>query len=205
MRWLGGLLVGAALSVVASAAGAQTPAPAPSAGPTAGLSALTLAPADDPDSEYDSTKHGGLSYGTWLTATRGTARRSTGMMITGIGLLGLGVALMGAGTGIYAHTETCTRGNTIDTPPTPSPGFSGESEGGCGPVTGHATGMALLIAGTLGVGLAIPLIALGASEVPRAEAGSLAPSHPGGGAPVATATRLTLALGLRGAGFALHF
>ena len=185
MRRFASLLAGASLALSAAHAGAQVPAPPAAPAPpvaTASPPVATASPSADPP--YESWQHGGMSYGVWVRATRGTARRSTGMMITGISLALLGATLMGFGTGVYGSASgEC---HTVVTPDT--------SIQSCAPATGHATGMALLGAGLVTLGIGIPLTVLGAAEVPHAEAGARAP-----------APRLAFSLGMQSAGLTLRF
>jgi hypothetical protein len=166
------MLAGASLAFFAARADAQVPPPAPVPVPVPVPAALQ--PLQDPP--YEPSQHGGLQYGVWVRATRGTVRRSTGMMATGISFILLGATLMGFGTGVYATGDHCA-------PPSP-----------CGPMPASTTGMALLGAGLVGIGIGIPLTVLGASDVPRAEAGGRASSP-----------RLAFSPGLRGGGLTLHF
>jgi hypothetical protein len=115
------------------------------------------------------------------------------MMATGISFIGLATILMAAGTGVYAAGDACNL-----TLVEPLGGGSGPLMP-CGPHTAHTTGMALLIAGTVGLGLGIPLTAIGATEVPRFESGS---------ARILNRTPppyVSIALGLRDVGLTLHF
>jgi hypothetical protein len=165
--------------------------PAPSTGPTTPLpGAVTPAspaapapPVEEPP--YDPVEHQGLSEGAWLRATRGTGRRSLGMMITGIGFVTLGASLLAAGSGIAVNGNQCN----------PMQNFTTGSTF-CGAETQQGTGVALLAAGLIALGIGLPLTVLGAADVPRVQAGSVtAPAVP----------RASVALGLRGAAFALHF
>lgn len=135
------------------------------------------------DPPYDPAQHGGLSFGAYIRATRGTVRRSTAMMVTGILLDVVGTVLMATGTGLWVDGNHC-HGNTIFTPTA--------TETRCGAMTGHATGMSLLASGTLGLALGLPLTIYGSMGVPRAEAGAITP-------------RASVALGLRSAELTLHF
>jgi len=148
---------------------------------------MPAAVAEDPP--YNPLEHGGLAYGSWLRATRGTGRRSTGMMVTGIVLSTLGVTLLATGTGVYATGGNCAN--------TPGPSTSGSSVFLCGAQTGLTSGMALMASGLIGMGIGLPLTFLGAADVPRAEAGSL-------GAPAAP-PRATFAVGASGATLAIQF
>jgi hypothetical protein len=162
------LLAGALLGLGVSSAHAQQ-APAPPSGPRAAPAPAPPAPEPPAAEPYDPAKHGGMPYGAYLLATRGTARRSTGMMITGIVLTGVSAVVMGVGTGVYASGGSCTFVAT----PTPDGGFG---DAICQNTTQHATGMAILVAGTIGVGLGIPLWVAGASDVRRAEAARALPT-----------------------------
>lgn len=181
---LAGLLFGAALGVFAPAAAAQqAPRPPPSAVAGDGKPAVPSPLVEPP---YDPAKHAGLAEAAWLRATRGTGRRSTGMMVTGIILDVVGASLMAAGTVDYVN------GNNQ---PCVAAGQSALALP-CSSTTAHVTGMALLASGVIGLGLGLPLTIHGAADVPRAEAGAVTgPRFP----------RATVALGLRGATFALHF
>jgi hypothetical protein len=134
---------------------------------------------------YDPATHGGYSEGAWLRATRGTDHRSVGMMLTGIGLLVVGSTMMIAGAVVGANAEPCD--------PTTVTLASGAQSTVCGPMAGRTTGTIIVTAGLIELGVGIPLTVLGASEVPRVEAGGL------------RAPRATIELGLRHAAFALKF
>ncbi len=149
-----GLLVGAGLSLLAAPAAAQqAPRPPPAAAPrhrpcpppstpAAAATPAPAAPVEDPP--YDPSAHGGLSEGAFLRATRGTGRRSTGMMITGISFMTLGAALMAGGSAVYLGANQCSNNSGIVNPDgTPQ---------GCAVTSGQATGMALLVAGLVGIG-----------------------------------------------------
>jgi hypothetical protein len=199
MRRAACLLIGAAVGLLSPLALAQQAAPlAPKAGTEPAPAAAPTAPEDPP---YNPMDHGGLAYGTWLRATRGTGRRSTGMMITGITLVAVGVTLLGAGTGVYANGSTCagTAGPT---------GPNGNQLFLCGPQAGLTSGLALMASGVIGLGIGLPLTFLGAAEVPRAEAGQAGgtPQTTGqAGAPQTQTPRATVALGATGATFVLRF
>ena len=186
VRPLRSLAAGASLALFAAPALAQAPAAAPPPLPRVEGVGSQPSIAEPP---YDATQHGGLAYGAWVRATRGTERRSSGMMATGISLIGLGAVLMVVGTVVYADADHCTTstfgvgGVPVTTTVT------------CGPAPGHTSGMALLAAGLVTAGIGIPLAVLGATEVPRAEAGGRA----------APSTRLALSLGARGAALTLRF
>jgi hypothetical protein len=179
MRRFVGLLCGTALGFCASVAGAQqVVTPAPPGAP------VTADPVKEPP--YDPAQHFGLTEAAWLRATRGTVRRSTSMMATGLTLGAAGASLMLAGTLLYVsgNNKPCggTGESTLVLP--------------CSSTTDHVTGMALLTSGLIGLGLGLPLTFYGAADVPRIEAGGVTgPQIP----------RVTVALGLRGAAFALHF
>src|SRR4051812_11135263 len=181
MRRMLVLLIGAAVGLSSTFAHAQQ-VPQASAAP---LQPQPLAPKAEPvqDPPYDPAEHGGLSFGTWIRATRGTAQRSTGMMATGITLDSLGAILMATGTGLWVAGNHCHE--SFIGPPT----LSG-NELRCGPMTGHAPGMALVLSGTIGLGVGLPLTIYGAADVPRAEAGAISP-------------RATVAFGARGVDFTL--
>jgi hypothetical protein len=146
---------------------------------------------------YNPEEHGGLSYGAWLRATRGTARRSPGMMITGVTLVGLAATLLATGTGVYFAGGSCASVFNLG----PSPGSGGPSSPRfpCGPPTSHPTGIAILASGVIFLGVGIPLAVLGGAEVPRTEAASAAPLDPG------SPSSLSLSLGLQGGAVALRF
>ncbi len=178
----------AAVILLAPSAMAEPPAraPAPSV-----ASAAPAPPASEPVEEppYDPAQHFGYSEGAWLRATRGTERRSVGMMITGISLTSLGLALAIAGAAVAANGSHCGKSQVQLS--------DGSTTTLCGPMAGASSGMAVLSAGLIGIGIGLPLTVLGAAEVPRVEAsgGSRAPSTP----------RAVVGLGLRGARFALTF
>jgi hypothetical protein len=172
----------AALSFVAPSASAQQAVP-----PVAAKPAPAAPPPPEQEPAYDPSQHGGLSEGAFLRATRGTGRRSTGMMATGITFVTLGAALMASGSAVYLGANQCS-GNGMTNPD--------GSPQGCSVSSGQATGMALLAAGLVGLGIGIPLTIFGSADVPRIEAGRVtSPSFP----------RANLALGLGSAAFALHF
>jgi hypothetical protein len=205
MRRLAAFLIGSALTFLPSLALAQqapaspvtmgeTPKPpaqpvapaAPASQPAAAPQPLAPVKIEAPqDPPYDPAQHGGLSFGTYIRATRGTARRSTGMMVTGIVLDVVGTVLMATGTAVWVKGNTCHNDFQVVGP-------GGVTNARCGAMTGHATGMSLLASGTLGLGLGLPLTIYGGMGVPRAEAGSVTP-------------RASVALGLRGAELTLHF
>jgi hypothetical protein len=175
-----GLLIAAALSLLAPSASAQQ-AVAPLA------SAKPAPPAPVVEPPYDPSLHGGLSEGAYLRATRGTGRRSTGMMVTGITFITLGAALMAGGSAVYLGANQCSGNGRTNPDGTPQ---------GCAVTSGQATGMALLAAGLVGLGIGLPLTIFGAADVPRLEAGKVtSPSFP----------RANLALGLGSAALAVHF
>jgi hypothetical protein len=183
-----GWLFGAALSLLAPPAAAQHAAPpvAPVAA-SAPLKPVPPPPVEEPP--YDPSAHGGLSEGAYLRTTRGTGRRSTGMMVTGISFITLGAALMAGGSGVYLSANHCDGNGTGVLNPDGTPQ-------GCAVTSGQVTGMALLAAGLVGLGIGVPLTIFGAAEVPRVEAGRVtSPSVP----------RANLAFGLGSAAFALHF
>jgi hypothetical protein len=190
MRRLGFLVIGAAVSLAAAPVHAQQTAPA---------SPPAVAPAAQPPQEpaYEPSAHAGLSEGAWLRMTRGTGRRSTGMMATGIVLVGLGAVFMGTGTGIYAAKASC--GDTVI--------FTGNGNSflsDCPQGAHQLGGMAVLVAGSIGVALGVPLWILGGADVPWAEAAQVhAPARP---AWTAAAPALVGAPGtLAGAGLAWRF
>jgi hypothetical protein len=192
MRRLGFLLIGAAASLSAAPAQAQqaTPARPPAAAP-----ASPVTPPEEP--AYEPSAHAGLSEGAWLRMTRGTGRRSTGMMATGIVFVGLGAVFMGTGTGIYASRASCD-----NTPILTGDGSTFTRD--CPQSGPHTGGMAMLLAGSIGVALGLPLWILGGSDVPWAEAARLhTPSRP---AWAAAAPALVAAPGTSaGAGLAWTF
>ncbi len=201
MRRLRAPLLSAALGAfgvlvlaVPRVASAVEPSPAPPVAlpsPEAAKPAPAAGGVPTEDPAYQASQHGGLSYSEWLIASRGTARRSTGMMITGLSLLGIGASLAATGTGIYAAGDPCITNQVR---------FEGSAVSPCGARTSHITGTAILVSGVIALGIAIPLTALGASQVPRAEAARL------DGEPAARARSfVSLSLGLRGGGIALHF
>jgi hypothetical protein len=158
------LLFGVAVGTFASPSPAQQaidggyapkpPAPAPA----------TASAADPPvEPVYDPAAHGGLPYGTYLRATRGRGLQSPGMMIMGIILVGVGNIVMGVGSAVYASAGSCGDAITPD----------GSPSNTCPTGPGHTSGMAILIAGTLGTALGVPLWVLGATPVPRVEAASV--------------------------------
>lgn len=156
MRRVGFLVMSAALVLFAPSVPAQQAPPA-----------STPFRSPDPwvEPPYDANAHGGLAEGVWLRMSRGTGRRSTGMMATGIVLVGLGVVFMGTGTAVHAIKASCR----TDVPlPSGGPGSSFPQR--CSQESAHLTGLAILVAGSIGVALGIPLWAIGASDVPRAEA-----------------------------------
>jgi hypothetical protein len=155
MRTPAALLLGAALGAIASPASAQQ---APAATPPD-----AAAPAADPPREppYDPATHGGLPYGTYLRATRGRGLASPGMMVVGILLVGAGNAFMGVGTGMYASAGSCTARSPEG------------ADLGCSTSANHTSGMAVLIAGTVFLGIGIPLWVMGETPVPRVEAASV--------------------------------
>lgn len=164
MRRLGFLLLGAAIGLSASPAHAQQARAAASAPAAA-------APPEEP--LYNPAAHAGIPEAAWLRMTRGTGRRSTGMMATGIVFVGLGVVFMGTGTAVYAVSPSCAFSGG------PTPLGEGFVSSPCSRATQHGTGMAMLVAGTIGVALGIPLWVVGASDVPWAEAAGLhAPATP---------------------------
>jgi hypothetical protein len=178
-----GFLIGATFGLVSTTAAAQVPlspthpqaapnpappaaAPVPAKAQPAPLPAKAqpAPPVEDPP--YDPEQHGGLSYGAYIRATRGTARRSTGMMVTGIVLDVVGATMLASGTGVWVHGNSC-HAEFVFSP-------NGQAQQRCGPMTGHTVGMALMISGLIGLGLGLPLTVYGAAEVPRWEAaGSL--------------------------------
>ena len=184
MRRFVGLLCCTALGLCAHAAGAQQAVtPAPEAG-----SAPKPPAAADPIKEplYDPAQHFGLAEAAWLRATRGTQRRSTSMMATGLTLGLAGLSLMFSGTLLYVDGNNKPCGGTGESTPVLP----------CSSTTAHVTGMALFASGVIGLGLGLPLTFYGGADVPRAEAGRVTgPQFP----------RASVALGLRGATFALHF
>lgn len=192
MRRFAFLLLGAAIGLSAPSARAQ-PAPSASAGPSAASSA-------NPPQElgYDPSAHAGVPERAWLRMTRGKGRRSTGMMATGIVLVSLGAVFMSTGTAIYAVKPSCNN-NTPFLGPGPGTSFTPP----CPQGSAHLSGMAILLAGSIGVALGIPLWALGASDVPWAEAAGL--HAPASARPTwaAAAPALTGAPG--GAGLAWQF
>jgi hypothetical protein len=128
----------------------------------------------------------GLTEAAWLRATRGTERRSTPMLASGVTFDLTGATLMLAGTLLYTSGNDKPCGGTTQSNPALP----------CSSTTDHVTGMALMASGIIALGLGLPLTFYGAAEVPRAEAGRvIGPQVP----------RVTVALGLRGAAFALHF
>lgn len=148
------------------------PAPPLAAAPPA--LALPSAPAAEP--LYDPAAHGGLPLGAYLRMTRGTRRRSTGMMIAGILLTSVGLVGMGTGTGVFAAAGSCDRSPMLLS--------EGDSFGGgftCGTHAQRTTGMSVLLASAITVGLGVPLWILGASDVPWQEGATLRgplPSRP---------------------------
>jgi len=112
------------------------------------------------DPAYEPAAHGGLPYATYLRLTRGGFRRSTGMMVTGIVLVSVGATTMAVGSSAYAAASGCN--DQI-------PNLEGDFGQSCSSRTGHATGMAILLAGSIAAGLGIPLWIVGATDVPWAE------------------------------------
>jgi hypothetical protein len=166
MRTPVALLLGAALAALASPAqGEETPAKAPSAD-----GATAAEPPQEPP--YNPAEHGGLPYGLYVRATRGLGLQSAGMMVTGILLVGVGNVLMAVGTGVYATAGGCSFGGTPPPSPRGTP-FCPDGTPVPSPAPGHATGMALLVAGTLTTAIGVPLWILGETPVRRAEAASL--------------------------------
>ena len=153
----------------------STPPPPPLAAPPAAL-ALLSAPAPAAEPLYDPAAHGGLSYGAYLRMTRGTRRRSTGMMIAGILLTSVGLVGMGTGTGVFAAAGSCDQLQFLRA--------EGDSFGGgftCATHAQRTTGMSVLLASAITVGLGVPLWILGASDVPWQEGATLRgplPSRP---------------------------
>lgn len=154
LRALAPGVVTLALALSASAAHAAPP------------DAQIAKPAEDPqaydDPSYDPSAHGGLPYAHYLRMSRGTARRSTGMMATGIVLSGLSATMLAAGSAVYVAGSNCqSTFFGIDT------GVRGVP---CGHGTGHTSGMAMLLAATIGAAIGIPLWVLGGTQVPYREA-----------------------------------
>ncbi len=160
-----GLLLGAASVFVPWTALAQSPAPqAPPTPPAKPLAPVVKAAPAPPVEEppYNPDEHGGLSFGAYIRAARGTARRSTGMMVTGIVLDVVGATLLATGTGVWVNGNKC-HPEFLFSP-------SGASQQRCGPMNGHTVGMSLMASGLVGLAIGLPLTVYGAAEVPRWEA-----------------------------------
>jgi hypothetical protein len=150
---LGAVALGAALGLAAATAHAAPPA------------AQVATPPEDPelyvDPSYDPGAHGGLSYVSYLRMSRGTERRSTGMMATGIAIAGLSTAMFAVGTAVYLGGNSCQS--------SPLVGFNTRGAS-CSHGAGHTSGMAMLLASTIGVAIGVPLWVLGGTQIPYREA-----------------------------------